>query len=298
MQQPAPRPLFPTQPLAPRPASTPLGGTPLGASRPLVPGAPAPGAPRPGAQPVPQKPGAPAPNSTSEITKRFGLEPLPESVVQLTRLVARREACADEIAKVVSKDPAISKRLLRFANPKAADESDYVITEVGSALMRTGMSPVILLAMLDPLIRAVIKAFEMGQTQLKHEPLIHWHPFKGTHLLGIVGFSGNATGVVHIRIEPGVAQRLAAAIIGVEPSDLQDPAEVDDVIGELVNIVAGNLKSNLCDAGIPCTLTPPQVERAADCKIITIPGGVSERLGFLAPDYQILVDVSVNPWTE
>jgi chemotaxis protein CheX len=253
--------------------------------------------PQPGGTPA--KPGTPAaPESTGAmLSRKYGIEPLPESVVQLTRLVARREACAEEIAKIVQRDPAISRRLLQFANPKAMNEAEFVITEVGDALMRTGMSPVILLAMVDPLIRAVIKAFEMTKTHLVHEPLTHWHPFQGAHALGIVGFSGNATGVVHIRLESAVAHRLAAAIIDVDPKELTDPAEIDDVIGELVNIVAGNLKSNLCDAGIPCTLTPPKVERAVDCRIITIPGGVSERLGFLGPDFQVLVDVSVNPWS-
>lgn len=326
MQPPAQRPPSPPTPQPARPATVPLGGSrPLGAPvapRPATPlgarplgqtppqsrslGQPPPQQQRPQAKPqpagTPQKPGTPAgpvaPESTGAmLSRKYGIEPLPESVVQLTRLVARREACAEEIAKIVQRDPAISRRLLQFANPKAMNEAEFVITEVGDALMRTGMSPVILLAMVDPLIRAVIKAFEMTKTHLVHEPLTHWHPFQSAHALGIVGFSGNATGVVHIRIESAVAHRLAATIIDVDPKDLTDPAEIDDVIGELVNIVAGNLKSNLCDAGIPCTLTPPKVERAPDCRMITIPGGVSERLGFLGPDFQVLVDVSVNPWS-
>lgn len=322
MQPPPTRPLN-SSPLQPaRPGGLPAGGVrPLGSSpsalapstRPLGQTFPQsrplgqPPQQRPQSQARPQPPGSPqktgaveAPVETvgAALSRKYGIEPLPESVVQLTKLVARREACAEEIAKVVQKDPAIARRLLQFANPKAMSEAEYAITEVGDALMRTGMSPVILLAMVDPLIRAVIKAFEMTKTHLTHEPLTRWYPFPSAHALGIVGFSGSATGVVHIRIESPIAHRLAAAIIDVDPKDLTDPAEIDDVIGELVNIVAGNLKSNLCDAGIPCTLTPPKVEHAPDCRMITIPGGVSERLGFLAPDFQILVDVSVNPWAE
>jgi chemotaxis protein CheX len=243
-------------------------------------------------------PAPPAPSKTDDIVKRYNLEPLPESVVQLTRLVARQDASAEEIAEVVVKDKAITARLLRYANPRADSEQDYGITTVEDALMRTGMAPVILLAMLDPLTRAVIKAFDMFHAHLTPAGLVKLPPFTGEHLLGRVEFSGKATGVVHIRLTPPSALRLAAAIIGAKPEELTNPDEINDVIGELVNIVAGNLKSNLCDAGITCKITAPQVSRTSDFQKITVPGGVSERLGFSAADLQAFVDVSVNPWSE
>jgi len=238
------------------------------------------------------------PAKVPDVIKRYGLEPLPDSVVQLTRLVARQDASAEEIAKVVAQDKAITARLLRFANPKAESEEDYGITTVEDALMRTGMAPVILLAMLDPLSLAVIKAFEMFHAPLAPAPLLKLPPFAGEHVLGMVEFAGKASGVVHIRLEPSAAQRIAASIIGVKPEELTDSAEIDDVIGELCNIVAGNLKSNLCDAGVTCKLSAPQVSRTNDFKKKTVPGGVSERLGFANPSHNVFVDVSVNPWSE
>ena len=160
------------------------------------------------------------------------------------------------------------------------------------------MAPVILLALLDPLTRAVVKAFEMFQTPIALARLDTLTPLAEEHVMGMVEFSGKAAGVVHIRLAPAAAQHLAAAILGLNAESLTDPAEINDVIGELVNIVAGNLKSNLCDSGIPCKLTAPQVTRTDDFLKLTVPGGVSDRLGFANGDLQAFVDVSVNPWNE
>jgi CheY-specific phosphatase CheX len=70
------------------------------------------------------------------------------------------------------------------------------------------------------------------------------------------------------------------------------------VIGELVNMIGGNLKSNLCDAGISTKLSAPHVSRTKDFRRQTGAGGVSERLGFASPTLQTFVDASVNPWQE
>jgi chemotaxis protein CheX len=234
--------------------------------------------------------------ASEDVVKRYGLEPLPDSIVELTRLVVRQEVCVDRIGKIITTDKALTAHLLRFANPRAESVDDYNITTVEDALARCGMAAVILLAMLDPMTRAVLKAFEMFRLPITPAAVWKLKPITGSHVLGVVGFSGKAAGVVYLRLEPSVAQRLAAAVIGVPPEELTQASEVDDVIGELVNIVAGNIKSNLCDAGIVCTLTVPQVSRTADFKIKNLPGGVSERLGFAAADIRAFVDVSVNPW--
>ena len=53
---------------------------------------------------------------------------------------------------------------------------------------------------------------------------------------------------------------------------MKDPNEIRDVAGELLNIMTGNFKSNLCDAGLDCKLQPPEVtltdrfRHAAPCR--------------------------------
>lgn len=233
-----------------------------------------------------------------DIAQQYGLDIVPESIAHLTRLVARQEADLEEIGKLIAKDRALTARLLRFANPRAESEEDYGVTTVEEAMMRTGLAPVILLAMLDPLSRAVLNAFEMFLTPLTPTSLETLQPLIGEHLLATVHFTGKGTGIVQLRLALPEAKRIACAAIGVAPSDLTNSGDIEDVIGELANIIGGKLESNLCDSGITCKLSLPQVCRATSFQKVTTSGGVSERLGFSAPNLTAFVDVSVNPWCD
>ena len=77
---------------------------------------------------------------------------------------------------------------------------------------------------------------------------------KGNHILGRVAFTGKATGRVCLRIPPEIARLAAANILGATVEEMGNDTEVDDVIDELTNMVVGNFKSNLCDAGPDCKL--------------------------------------------
>jgi CheY-specific phosphatase CheX len=220
---------------------------------------------------------------------RYGLEPSSAAVLQLTRIVARQDSDLDEIAKIITKDKALSARLLRLANPRAESEDDYAFTTVDEALLRTGLAPVMLLAMVDPLTRAVVKAFGMFQAPLTPGHRLSTDAFGASHVAASVEFVGKAAGIITIRLTSPIARDIAAKIIGVTPEELADQAEINDVIGELANMVAGNLKSNLCDAGFPCTLSIPEVESTNDFKLKKTAGGVSDRLGFQAPNFETFV---------
>jgi CheY-specific phosphatase CheX len=70
-----------------------------------------------------------------------------------------------------------------------------------------------------------------------------------------------------------------------------------DVIGELCNIISGNFKSKLCDAGLNCKLSPPRIARTAKFKLRVVYGGISERHAFHAKELDFFIDLSVNPWS-
>ena len=161
------------------------------------------------------------------------------------------------------------------------------------------MNWVLLLAMADPVMRAVHKTFAtMCAIDLKQLTVNSMVPFEGEPVLGEVRFSGRATGLVHLRMLPAAATLIAARLLSLPPEELGSPSEVDDVIGELSNIVAGNFKSNLCDAKLDCKLSPPNITRTTDFKLQKPSGNVVERAGFHAPELDLFVDISVNPWSE
>ena len=238
----------------------------------------------------------PTPTPAEDLSKRYGLEAVPESVRRLGELISRPDATTEDIAKLVGKDKAFAARLLRAANPKAECEADYTATTVEEALQRTGMGSVLLVAMHDPLVRAVQKTFHtMLGVELKMLVTAAL-PFEGEHLLCEIAFTGKATGTAALRLTPPTAQQIAARVLGMPPADVADAATIDDVIGELSNMVVGNFKSNLCDAGLNCKLSPPAIIRTSDFKLRSVPGSLAERIGFHAPELELFVDLNVNPW--
>jgi chemotaxis protein CheX len=87
------------------------------------------------------------------------------------------------------------------------------------------------------------------------------HSLTGLRVTGTVGMAGeNFNGLVYLHLPASLAAKAAAAMLGLAPEDLGE-AEVNDVIGEVTNMVAGGLKSWLCDSGAPCSLTTPAIIR-------------------------------------
>lgn len=234
-----------------------------------------------------------------ELSRKYGFAPKPESASRLTQLVLRQDSDLDEIARVIDKDPSLRKRLLRVANPDAENEAEYAIETVEDALMRNGMGCVLVLAMSAPLALALTKSFQtMLSLKLEMIDRNDADALEGEHLLGTIGFAGKVVGQVYLRMSLVSAKAIAAGILGIGPEELTDPNEIRDAAGELLNIMTGNFKSNLCDAGLECRLQTPEVKHSTDLCSPGLPGGGLERMAFRAGKIQIFVDVTANPWSQ
>jgi len=234
-----------------------------------------------------------------ELSRRYGFAPKLDSASRLTALVARQDADVDEITKVINKDPSLRARLLRVANPNAENESEYGIETVEDALMRNGVGCVLVLAMSTPLAQALVKTFQtMLGSKLESIDPNTATPLDGDHFLGTIGFSGKVVGQVFLRMSLASGRTIAAGILGLKPEELQNNTEVCDVAGELLNIMTGNFKSNLCDAGLDCKLTPPDVKTTSDFSTPREPGSSVEHMAFHAGDLTLYVDVFANPWND
>ncbi len=88
----------------------------------------------------------------------------------------------------------------------------------------------------------------------------------GNRIVGSVGFAGDVMGNIRIHVGDDFARVMTAAMLGTESEEV-DGEEVSDVIGELSNMIGGDLKSRLCDSGFPCQLSIPSVTSGSDFKI-------------------------------
>lgn len=92
-------------------------------------------------------------------------------------------------------------------------------------------------------------------------------------IVGSVGFTGEANGMVYLYMEFELAAQIAAGITGMTSAELQqhDNAEiVKDVVGELTNMTVGTFKNGICDLGFQCKVTLPTVLRGSQLQVETV----------------------------
>lgn len=86
----------------------------------------------------------------------------------------------------------------------------------------------------------------------------------GRRIVGSVGFAGRVMGNVSVHVNEDFAREITAAMLGMETDEIEGDDEVFDVIGELSNMIGGDLKSRFCDADFACELSIPSITSGSD----------------------------------
>ena len=115
-----------------------------------------------------------------------------------------------------------------------------------------------------------------------------------TRTVGSVSFAGEVMGLINIHVTDDFAKVMTAAMLGMEIDELEGSEEVMDVIGEISNIIGGNLKSAFTDIGVICELSTPNITTGNDFEIETLNMERYERFAFNSGDETIFVEVGVK----
>jgi len=144
---------------------------------------------------------------------------------------------------------------------------------------------------LDDLVRsAVSEVFAtMLSLDLENEPPGSFVKNGEPHVAGAVGFSGSISGVVYIYSTVTLARRITSGMLGLEEHELDSDEMVNDTVGELANMVVGQLKSRLCDRGLTCVLTVPSIVRGTNFTIEAVSSTSRRLLTFKCANGQQLV---------
>jgi flagellar motor switch protein FliN/FliY len=116
----------------------------------------------------------------------------------------------------------------------------------------------------------------------------------GPQTMGSVNFAGDVMGSVNIQVSDIFARLISAAMLGMDLEEIEDKAQIKDVIGEVTNIIAGNLKSGFCDSGLTCEISPPSITSGNDFKTETVNMDRYERFAFHYEGNNIFVEVCVK----
>ncbi len=115
----------------------------------------------------------------------------------------------------------------------------------------------------------------------------------GNQIVGSVSFVGDMMGSINIQIGNTFARLMTAAMLGTELDEVNGE-EVNDVIGELSNMIGGDLKSRFCDSGFPCQLSIPSITTGSDFKIESRGWMKHERFAFCHQQHTALVEIFIK----
>ncbi len=88
-------------------------------------------------------------------------------------------------------------------------------------------------------------------------------------IIASVGFAGDIVGIISIQLEYDFAKHISATMLGLEPDEEIEAGDIHDVIGEIVNMIGGNVKTSFCDADLTCNLSIPSITYGSNFKIST-----------------------------
>jgi flagellar motor switch protein FliN len=106
-----------------------------------------------------------------------------------------------------------------------------------------------------------------------------------------VHFAGEVVGVMSLHTTWEFGRIIAMAMMGVEEEKITGGEEIKDVVGEIANIVAGNLKTDFMDAGLSLVLSTPSITRGNDFKIDPPDIAEPQYLKFVHQDHELNINV-------
>lgn len=116
-----------------------------------------------------------------------------------------------------------------------------------------------------------------------------------TRVTGSVGFGGESvTGAVYLHLSEPFGRQCTSAMLGLPAGETVGDGDVNDVVGEMTNMLAGGLKSALCDSGNVCAVSTPAIIRGTSYQIEAMPDVLREVFTFRSGDNPVLVEVHIK----
>ena len=112
--------------------------------------------------------------------------------------------------------------------------------------------------------------------------------------VGTVNFAGDVNGSLNVKVSGQFAHVITSNMLGIPLDEIENEDDVKDVIGEMTNIIAGNLKTAFCDSGLECVISPPSITAGKNFEISVLNMDRYERFAFNFEHHDITVEVCVK----
>ncbi len=99
-----------------------------------------------------------------------------------------------------------------------------------------------------------------------------------SNLTSMIGLGGGVRGMLAVHCPAEVAQFITGSFLGMDVEELDE--DVKDAIGEIVNMIAGNLKVSYADAGINVELAIPTSVVGNGFRVSGASGSIRHNISF------------------
>lgn len=113
-------------------------------------------------------------------------------------------------------------------------------------------------------------------------------------MVGAVHYAGEVVGTMSLHVSQDFARLITTTMLGIEENEIESEEEIKDVLGELANIVSGNLKSDFLDADLACVISTPHITRGSDFKIEPSKMGELHQWIFRHNKHEILIEITLK----
>jgi len=143
--------------------------------------------------------------------------------------------------------------------------------------------------------KSVSEVFEnMLSMQIEVEEPTQNVSLEGGRVMGSVGFGGAVAGVICIHVSEEFSVQMTAAILGIGLEEVHGGEDVNDAIGEITNMIAGNVKAYLSTPPSSCSLSVPSIVRGSRVAIETVSSAEREHFVFSCQNQYVLLELYVK----
>jgi CheY-specific phosphatase CheX len=139
---------------------------------------------------------------------------------------------------------------------------------------------------------------EVWRTQLKKEvqpnPTSHL-PIQSPRIATVSWTGSSASGEIVLTISSAGAELVAQTLLGASGNYVPEGTDLDDVVGELCNMIAGRVSTELRHRRLTGTLHPPQVTRSSPSAIASPSTPTACLTQWICGDYSFTFTIDIHP---
>ena len=120
-------------------------------------------------------------------------------------------------------------------------------------------------------------------------------PSGADRISAIIGIGGDEVhGMIYVHFPRHLGEEVAGKLLdGCVGAELGD-GEVNDVVGEMCNMMAGGLKADLAEVGFEAGISPPSIIRGKGFTIDPEPGMEVSHFGFLCGKHVLDLEIHLR----